>query len=92
MALLKGKLFAGVLFAGALLGSAPEVQIPPVVEQPVVRIISGGGSFQHYNREKVKLPKIDKLKDESMRMAQLHADDEIILQLIINATLSNILD
>jgi hypothetical protein len=66
--------------------------VTTVIEQPVVRISSGGGSFQHYNRENVKPPKIDKLKDESMRMAQLHADDEIILQLIINATLSNILD
>ena len=64
-----------------------------VIAPPIPQIGGGSGhSFQHYSRDKPRLPKINKINDESIIMARMRADDEIVMQLIVNATLSGILD
>ena len=84
MALLKGKLFAGALFAGVLLGGQQVAQTPDVVP---VKPSYGGGYFGEQHTPKKHKNRVE-VND---RLAMLQAEDEILLQIIMNAVTRNLL-
>jgi hypothetical protein len=83
MALMRGRLFAGALFAGALFG-AQVADAPAAVQSPVY----GGGSNGYIWRSPIVK------ESESIEVsiaARIIEEDEIMLQIIMNAVTGNLL-
>lgn len=84
MALLRKGIFAGALFAGALLASQ-QVPVTPVI--PQASILNSGGDdeyTQEVNRQIAK-KRVELQTERQAYLAQLRAEDDIILEIIMNA-------
>lgn len=95
MALLRGKLFAGVLFAGVLLGHQ-QVGDQPVAVAPV-EVAHYPGPTPHIlklrkrNKELELLAEVKKPITADTTVSQIHAEDEIMLTVIMNSVLQELI-
>ena len=84
MALLRRGIFAGALFAGALL-APQQPQVPPVIPQATILNSGGDDEYaQEVHRQIIK-KRVELEREKQAHLARLRTEDDLILELIMNA-------